>query len=442
MADSAKELHPSELSLFADPWESSGIQKQQFIDYRPTAHLTEGATITFAIAGNGAQYIDLKNTRLHTKVQIVKADGSPLDITEDSVAFANLPIHSLWKQVDVTLNQQVIGESTQLYPLKAYIETVLHSVCGPNYPQLKASLYVKDGTPEFDKPNNLEQNNPDTLEHSNPGLRERSMYTAGGRTADLEAPLRCDIAQQNRLILNSIDLGVKLTPAPYAYTLITPHKTEQYKVRIVDIYLRVLKVDVSPQIILAHNEILQNVPAKYPYFATSMKQFAATKGQYTVSMDDIYQGRVPTKLYVCFVSDETQTGSYNKNPFNLKHYNISSAAFYLNGLSVPDQPQQLDIEHFDIITAYNNLLRTAEKSDISEPFAITPKDFTDGYTILGFNIDSASTQSLEYWTRPKHGHTRLELKFKTPLPETINVILYATFCKTLYIDAVRNVTES
>lgn len=116
--------YPSELALFNDPKVPVTHQKVQFVEYRPTSQLNSGA-LQFTIDPSANQYIDLKRTKLHIKVKITKADGSALG-TQDRVAPINLVLHSLFSQIDVQLQQELVtGSASQSYPYKAYLETLL-----------------------------------------------------------------------------------------------------------------------------------------------------------------------------------------------------------------------------------------------------------------------------------------------------------------------------
>jgi hypothetical protein len=102
----------------------------------------------------------------------------------------------------------------------------------------------------------------------------------------------------------------------------------------------------------------------------------------------------------------------------------------------------MDFAHRDIITAYNALLDTAGKSDPDTTFDITPARFMDGFTILGFNLETSTTNTLDYLVKPRSAHTRLELRFGRPTPEAINIMLLAVHPHTFYIDRARNVSTS
>ena len=94
----------------------------------------------------------------------------------------------------------------------------------------------------------------------------------------------------------------------------------------------------------------------------------------------------------------------------------------------------------DTVVAYNALLETCGKTDPSSGFDISMSDFSDGFTILGFNLESSSQESLDYWGVQENAHCRLDLKFGRPLPEAVNVILFGLHPSNIYIDNARNVT--
>jgi hypothetical protein len=298
-------------------------------------------------------------------------------------------MQAMFSQVEILLQQDSVTPASNLYPFKAYTEKLLTQSTHFTHPQSLSELYILDGDTAFAKANNLGNPNPEeaNVAQRNKGLFQRSRYTSLGRIIDLDGPLHSDIAQQERYILNSVDVRVRLYPTLNSFRLLTESDTK-YKVKIQDIYLRTSKVLVSPEVILAHDKALQLKPAVYPFWKTTMKTFTLPAGQFQANIEDPFSGTIPSKLYVFFLGAEAYNGSYKKNAFEYKHYDIRTAGFYVNGLSVPNQPLEMDFAHRDIIAAYNALLDTAGKSDPNTEFDITPSRFVDGFTILGFNLET------------------------------------------------------
>ena len=136
--------YPEEVSLFERPCSNVAYQKIQYVEYRPTSHPSAGGPLEFVIPAMATQYVNLKKTYLHVKVKIVNGDGTlPEALT--AVAPANLILHSMFSQVDVQLQQQLVSSSgSQVYGYKSYIETVLEYGQDAKGNQLQAQGYFKD----------------------------------------------------------------------------------------------------------------------------------------------------------------------------------------------------------------------------------------------------------------------------------------------------------
>ena len=61
-------------------------------------------------------------------------------------------------------------------------------------------------------------------------------------------------------------------------------------------------------------------------------------------------------------------------------------------------------------------------------------DYVKGYCLYALEIDPYYSFNVK-----RQGHCRLEMKFAKPLPESVTLILYATFQEILNIDSSRSV---
>lgn len=296
-------------------------------------------------SGNSVRYVDLRKTKLHVKFKIENTSGN--STPDDDVAPINLTLHTMWSQVDVFLQQQAISSgSGSNYAIKAYLETLLNYGEDAKESQLTSDLFYQDM-------GNMDDFSPST--GSNIGLTERYTHTRGQTVVDMEGTLHSDIFQQSRYILNGIDIGVKLWPSKDSFRLMNKHTDKSYKLTLVDVFLKVCKVNVSPSVILAHNEALSHATAKYRYQKTMIKVFTVLAGQFSTSLDDVFQGGIPTKLTVGFVAATAYNGNFKRNPLNFHHYNLNFMSFYVNGESVPTQPLTCNFEQDQYIEAYKTL---------------------------------------------------------------------------------------
>ena len=134
------------------------MHKLTFYQARPVSQLTNESPIEFNISGqNGMDYIDLKHSTMYLKVKIVKSDGSNLLPTE-RVAPVNLLLHSLFSQVEVSVQNKSITSSTTNNPYKAMIQTLLKYGNEAKQSQLISQMYVFDTPNAMDDPDLEGQN--------------------------------------------------------------------------------------------------------------------------------------------------------------------------------------------------------------------------------------------------------------------------------------------
>ena len=93
----------SELDIFIVPPTQTSIESGSTVEYNPIASIADGTPIEFSITGGGQDYIDLSNTELYVKVKVLRADNTPITAT-DPVGPINLLLHSLFSEVDISLN--------------------------------------------------------------------------------------------------------------------------------------------------------------------------------------------------------------------------------------------------------------------------------------------------------------------------------------------------
>lgn len=123
--DGFQEAQPSGLDLFSMPPTQTAIDSVYYDEHRSTAQLTGTAPIEFNIAAqNSLEYIDLRKTKLYVKARIKHINGDSLKPTE-YVGPVNNFLHSMFSQIDITLQNKLVTSTTTHYPYKAMIQTLL-----------------------------------------------------------------------------------------------------------------------------------------------------------------------------------------------------------------------------------------------------------------------------------------------------------------------------
>ncbi|XP_072022286.1 uncharacterized protein F54H12.2-like [Amphiura filiformis] len=319
----------NQLDLFTVLPTQTGILSGTWDEYHPISNLLDGSPIEFHIAGTAEEYVDLSQTKLHIKAKIVNGDGTNLP-AQAEVAPSNLFLQSLFSQCEVSLNERLVSVASNNYPYRAYLETLLNYGREAKETQLTSSLFFKD------KAGLMDETNPHADDGVvNTGLKKRCEYSARSRLIDMTGPLHSDIFMQEKLLLNGIDLKVKLTPSKAQFCLIGTNAAGDYKVSITHASLMVRRVKVSPSVSLAHARALEVGTAKYNLNRVEVKAFSIPTGTMSFSKDNLFLGQLPQRLVVGFVDNDAYNGVLTKNPYNFKNLSLNYMSLMLDGQTVP-----------------------------------------------------------------------------------------------------------
>ena len=416
--------YSTSLDIFSPPVRDIGLLKREWVDYAPANTISEGAPIEFAIDSNPQKYIDLSKTLLNIKGKVVNGDGTAL-VADAPVAPVNNTLHSLWRQVDLSLNQVPLPSVGTNYGYKSILDLLLGYGEDAKKTQLQAQMYVKDMAGFMD----------DT--DANFGYNWRKIQVAESRIMEATGPLSLDLAQQERCLINSVAVAIKLWPSSDRFRLTakdkSPDEKADYKFVVTDATLMLCEVSVNPEIMLGHDKALDRNNALYPYVRSEIKTYTVAKEFRDFRIDNLWNGRIPSTVIMGIVAGEAYSGSYYRNPYNFHHYDLNSAAFYVNNIPVPEKPftpQYGDKSEGVYSTPYLALFGDKVGENFGNYIQLT--DYPRGYALYRFEVG-------EDETAVKAGNTRMEISFAKPLPEVVTVVVYARFPSLLRVDKSRNI---
>jgi hypothetical protein len=424
------ECAKSELDLFSVPPTQTSIESGGWVEYNPISSISDGVPIEFVIGGSGQDYIDLANTQLYTKIEIVRGDGTPIDNTEH-VGPINLFLHSLFSEVDLRLNDTLISSTNNTYAYRSYIETLLSYGPAAKASQLTAALYYKDVA------GRMEDANPHDAA-CNPGLLKRHSFFENGGVVDMIGCIHSDLFFQEKYLPSDVGIRLRLVRSKNAFCLMSSQQQPTYKVKIHDCKLFVRKVKLSPSVFVAHAKALEVGHAKYPVRRVICKTFTVPRGNLDFSQENLFTGQLPTRLVIGCVDNDAYNGDYTKNPYNFKHYSLNQIKIFLDGQQQHIKPLEPNFRSRQIVSSYMSLFSGTGKLQRDEGNDITREDYSNGYTLYAFDLTPDLAEE-GHFNLSKEGSVRVDLKFGAALPNTINVIAYAEFENVIEIDRNRNV---
>lgn len=412
------ECAKSELNLFTLPPTQTVIERGRWVEFHPIANITDGGPIEFNISGSGEDYLDLSHTRLHVRAKIVKADDKPLT-DEDVVGPVNLFFHSLFSQVDVSMNERVISSSSNTYPYRAIIETLLNHGYDSKTSHLTAELFYKDTAGSMN-----------SIDGSNAGFTKRADMFKLSSSVDMMGRLHVDMFHQDRLLMNMVDLKIKLIRSKPEFCLIG--KPGAYKVVLEHVSLFVRKTHVNPAVLLGHAKALEKTTAKYPIDRVVCKVYSIPQGSMSFVQDSVFTGQMPKRVVLACVDSTAFAGTISQSPFEFKHHHMSYLGLYVDGQPMPHQPLELDFERNRYIHAYQNLFLN------TEGLYLTREEFAHGYSLFLFDL-TPDLCDAEHFSLIRHSNLRIESKFTKPLEKTVSFLVFAEFESLIEINKARNV---
>jgi len=219
---------------------------------------------------------------LYVKAKITRADGTNLAV-DSPIGPSNLFLHSLFSQVDVSLNGTLITASTNTYPYRAMMETLLSYGEDAKRTQLTSGLFYKDRAGRMDSVD-LADN------AANDGLVKRRALGLESRTFDMMGRLHADIFFQDRYMINEVGVKIKLTRSRDDFYLMGAMVG---KVQIVQASMFVRKVKLMPSVFLVHTKTLECSLAKYPICRVVCKSFMIPQNYLDVSHKKLFPVKCP-----------------------------------------------------------------------------------------------------------------------------------------------------
>ena len=323
----------SELDLFSVPLTQTSVEQGRFVEYGPISILDEG-DIEFDIKGSESEYLDLTNSFVYIKAKVVDADGTNL-AANAAVAPTNYFLHSMFNNVNMTLNHTVVSSSGGTYPYRAYIESLLSYGEEAKKTQLSSALWYKDTA-----------GNMDSLEAANTGFTKRKALAGASGIIEMMGKPHLDMFFQDRYLINGVDINMHLMPSKNSFCLMTGRAAGadagdpviQARVKILEAKLIVRKVKLSAAVQLGHEKALEESNVKYPIRRIECKSMTIPEGSRSKTEENLFTGQIPKRIVFGLVSNNGYNGTYATNPYHFKHLDLEHIGLTVDGQQLPGKP--------------------------------------------------------------------------------------------------------
>ena len=203
--------------------------------YKPIAPAENPARLEFNCAGHSDYYIDLTSVRLLLRMKLIKTGGSDLVSDEaNTVGCVNNFLNSMFSSLSVSLNDKPVTLHESNYNYKAYLEKLLTYGCGASGTHLLSSFWFLDSP------------SGDGELKDNTSFATRLNYLSNIKTIELYGRLHADLFNSDKMLINGVDMNIKLTRAPEAFYLLAPSDYTKLRIKILDGTLFITQVELKP----------------------------------------------------------------------------------------------------------------------------------------------------------------------------------------------------
>lgn len=422
----------SEINLFDMPPTQVAVENCRWKEINLRNACTDTGPYEFHI-GPDPQYLHLSKNYLFMQIKITKADGTNLIHQGDGnvdpiVGPINLIGKTFIRQVKLLLAGNEVFDSGDKYAYRAFLETELNYGEDARNSHLQAAGYYQD-----QPHNHIDDNN-------NNGLITRARLFNQSAIVETMAPIHCDLFNQNKYLLNNIDLRLIIYRNPDNFCILSPGAAQEYKLKVQTMKWYVKGVDISKSVHLALEHALARHAAKYPIKRIEVKTIHVDRHARETPNNAIFNGQIPRRLVIGCVDGDAYHGNMAKSPFNFKNMGITKIGITAAGQEYPAKPLNIDFANNMYTRAFIQLFEGLGISDDDKGININMKKFKNGCCLFAFDL-SPDEDDGNHWDLIKQGETSVNIQFEAngvADNSGAELIVYAEFDNLITIDKFRN----
>ena len=467
----------AELDLFSECGENAVTEKVLWDEFLCNDVLTNDLSeLNFTIrAAADRCLIDLNRAQLYVRGKIVKKDGSETE--RSKVAPVNNFLHSMFEDCTVFLNDIEVSHANKLYPYSSYFLDLFETTNEAKESYMTAQLWHKNGA----------FNSTDI--GMNPGFAWRAGWF-GNREHGMIGKLHSDLFQQDRYLLNGVEVKVKLSLGKPGFFLMsnerkkvpkkktetndttttddetndtttTDDKTENndettnddeeedgplvdndfYKFKITDAKMYVPYVHVSDKAMDDIEKQLEKKPAVYPIQRLVTKAIPINARTQEHLLENISKGQLPNKMIVGLVSTKAKQQDLSQSPFFFGSYNVKKIEVNVDGMPYSKRALTPDTSKGAYTKTYMNMFESLNyiQEGANTP-VISSENFRYGYALYPFNLNPGPATDPGIFK--KTGNVNIYLEFEESVRcEDLQLVVMCVYDKTIKIDNERNFTK-
>ena len=405
-----RECASSALDFWAESDYQTAVVHSQYVESRSTAEVSTDGPLYFHVSSDQHSFIDLSKSYVVASVKLKP------NVSDGTVAPANMPGYLLFDTVDVKANGTKLSTSGLPYAYKNALQDILSFSDQHKKTISNINGFAADTADEFDSTVDKEVGKAD--KYPNKGYKKRYEMFKNGKKVDLIGRIGVEIASGDRYIPPFVDLDFIFVKNPASFYLMSKENNPNHKLELTDLYLLIRRVRTSDAFMQHFNKMLLQKPAVFPYKCSTLLTRTISQGQKNLNEPNLFFDTIPSKLVMALVEEDAFSGNIKKNPLKFNHYKMDTIEIYVNNYPLSYLPLRFD-QHSS--RAYIMSMEAAGHSISQVSNGITPEMFAGGYTLLCFDLRPESTDCFSPTVK---GTLQLKLTFKEALPHNVVLMIY------------------
>lgn len=412
-----------EYDIFTVPGTQASAERGFTTSHYPLAPVSANTVIEFQFPTARDEYVHFDQLLFRLKLRVDFKSAIDRTLTPDEskeIAFVNYPLETIFAQKDLQIGDTRVTSAQTTNAYRAILDSKLGFSNTAKKSWLTASMYSTSPHTDDVDPN---------------------LVITNGKEIELAGILHFDLTFQEKAMIGGLRYHISLLPNVPAFYLehsniIAPTVT------FTEARLDVWRTRITPMLLEGHMRALMKRPAKYPIVRTDTKTVIINPQTYSATIDNVITGQIPNRIFICFVSNEAYKGAPAKDPFNFQHYNIDYIAVQSPVGTVPNNGYRLNFENGHYIDALLGLYTTAGQLCNDPRMSVSRESFKNGEAIFGFALSPDLGQGCTYGrlANPiKQGAVRIEVHFKTKLPETVTMLVRSEYDNLIMVNSDLNV---
>ena len=451
------------VELFTLPPIEYRYEAHRFVRYNPT--LTGIDPITFAIPSTD-DFVDLRDSRLEIEVRFTNpATGyngirvndavSDANNTRNTYVETNLG-HTLFKQMDLSLNGALVTPQGGNYHHQAYIENLLNYSREDGETKLAVEGWTNDlnvnrTIARTDGTDDTPGTAGETMANVAPGMWSLTKLLQQKRWMTFVIRPHLPVLTSGRLLVPGVELKLDLHLNPMSQLLFqsanlanaATRKTPILSADDIKVTLLLKKVTLNAKVYmdLQKRRTTGKTIVHYPVQKSDIRTFSIPQGQTRWEQDNLFLGRVPEDVVLVFMHSDAYNGDAEKHTFAYERHDIKRIAQSIDGEEYPYKALDLSVvtdnEYKDDYKGYERLLTSMGIMHSNRTPMIFPNDWGQGgnSTIFYFNNVPSGVPNNPLARNPrKYGNVRYSVEFEAATTYNITVLVYSCMEQDLRIN--------